>query len=63
MLAINNNGFSIMAHAPHPVSIDPKEQERAEETWSSFATLMKWCVIFSMAILIVLGFIFWPETT
>ncbi|MCB1562593.1 MAG: aa3-type cytochrome c oxidase subunit IV [Alphaproteobacteria bacterium] len=41
-----------------PVEIDPKELARAEGMWGSFTKLIKWSIIASVAVLVLLAWLF-----
>lgn len=42
----------------HAVDIDPKELERAQNTWAGFTSLLKYAVLGSVATLALLGLAF-----
>lgn len=50
-----------MAHHP-PADVDPEELKRAQEMWDGFTKLIKWSIISTAAILVLLVLIFFVFT-
>lgn len=47
-----------MAAKAQAVKVDPKEMQRTEEMWVWFTDLMKWGVIGTVGVLVLLGVVF-----